>query len=120
MDRELFVKTMNNLQTLLCKCDDIEEYTNGTININNLGGFNETIMSLIELLEVLMCDISDDIKYFIFELNFGENYRDGDVLSEDGAVVDFSTVEKLYSYLANRRVIMAAEKDAKIRSTPVN
>ena len=59
---------------------------------------------LVELLDRVMHpadskDFADDISYFVYELDYGENYQEGSVLDENNNPIDFSTAEKLYDYL---------------------
>lgn len=42
-----------------------------------------------------------DIEYFCYELNFGRDYNDGDIVDKDGNNIDLSTPEKLYDFLVN-------------------
>lgn len=58
---------------------------------------NEDIV--VSLLEKIMNDDVGDVSYFIYELNYGRDYKDGMITEADGTIVDFSTAEKLYDYL---------------------
>ena len=55
--------------------------------------------NMIELLAFIMEDTDEDISYFCNELNFGREWREGDIVDKDGNDIDFSTAEKLYDYL---------------------
>lgn len=54
--------------------------------------------SVVQLLENMFND-NDMISYWIYELNYGRDYKDGYVQDCDGNNIDVSTVEKLYDYL---------------------
>ena len=54
---------------------------------------------VVELLEKLMHDVTDDISYFIYELDYGRKYKPGYITYADGQEIDFRTAEKLYDYL---------------------
>lgn len=53
---------------------------------------------VVKLLENMFND-SDMISWWIFEMNYGRDYKDGYVQDCDGNNIDISTVEKLYDYL---------------------
>ena len=42
----------------------------------------------------------ETIRYFMYDLNFGKDYKPGCVLYEDKEI-DLSSIEKLYEYLEN-------------------
>ena len=42
---------------------------------------------------------TDMISYWIYELDYGKEYKDGYVQDGEGNIIDISTVEKLYDYL---------------------
>jgi hypothetical protein len=63
---------------------------------------NELIVNqIIKLLQFEFGDDHDEswVDYFIYELNFGEDYKDGCVRRADGSHVDLSSAEKLYDWL---------------------
>lgn len=53
---------------------------------------------VVQLLENMFND-NDMISWWIFEMNYGRDYKDGYVQDCDGNNIDVSTVEKLYDYL---------------------
>ena len=120
MDKELFITNINRIKALYNKIDQLHDTTNGVVNLFEIKEIFEVIDGLVELLQIEMYDIGDDISYFIFELDFGAEYEKGSVVDENGNYIDFSTTEKLYDFLTNRRITMAFEQDEEIRSTPVN
>ena len=52
----------------------------------------------MKLLEKLMQDSAGNISYFIYELDYGKEYRE-DCVSDKNGNIDISTPEKLYDYL---------------------
>lgn len=120
MNRETFVKNINHIKNLYSKIDQLYNATNGVVSLFEIKEIFELIDGLIELLQIEMYDISDDIMYFICELDFGAEYEDGCVIDEDGEHIDISTTEKLYDVLENRKLMRVFEQDEEIRSTPVN
>lgn len=53
---------------------------------------------VVKLLENMFND-NDIISWWIFELDYGRDYKDGCISDCDGNNIDISTVEKLYDYL---------------------
>lgn len=53
---------------------------------------------VVKLLEKLMQDSAGNISYFIYELDYGKEYRE-DCVSDKNGNNDISTPEKLYDYL---------------------
>lgn len=39
------------------------------------------------------------ISYFIYELGFGEKYKEGCATEKDGTIIDISSTEKLYDFM---------------------
>ena len=58
------------------------------------------LLSLAMGLEVGTCD-GNEIEYFIYDLNFGKDYKEGCLTDMNGTSIDISTVEKLYDYIAS-------------------
>lgn len=59
---------------------------------------------VVKLLEKLMQDRGGNISYFIYELDFGREYREGCV-SDNNGNIDISTPEKLYDLLMAEYVV---------------
>lgn len=104
ISKEIFVRTIyqlkeardlqNNINDNINKCEYIEkDFLFGESYI--VAHENLVIM----LLKEIMNDQWDDIGYFIYELDFGRDYKEGMITEEDGTIIDFSTAEKLYDYL---------------------
>ena len=56
---------------------------------------------VVKLLEKLLRDSFGNVSYFIYELDYGKEYRQGCISDEKGENIDISTPEKLYDYLAS-------------------
>jgi len=54
--------------------------------------------AVVRLLEVLMRDLHENISYFIYELDYGRNYKPGMVTDSDGEI-DLSSAHSLYQFL---------------------
>lgn len=60
-------------------------------------GLEDTVVSL---LEIIFKDKENQwLAYWIWELNYGEVYNDGDVTEEDGTIISLRTAEELYDFL---------------------
>ncbi|MFW6243413.1 MAG: hypothetical protein ACOC2W_04570 [bacterium] len=68
--------------------DYISSYDNTSI----VNGF-------IDLLKILMNDDESWIDYYIYELDFGDRYKNGDVVSEYGEEIQLKTFNDLYAFL---------------------
>lgn len=42
---------------------------------------------------------TDLVEYWVYELNYGKEYKEGSVINADGSICDISTPEKLYDIL---------------------
>lgn len=104
MDKALFVETMNKLQEL----SEEQEMFNDALRVidNEFGGgyiHNKTIFLVEELLAKLMNDKYDYISYYMWELDFGKEYKDGDIVDEDGTFIRLSNAEELYDYIISNQ-----------------
>lgn len=103
LSKEEFVKIINQLQEV----SDLQDTLNDEIrkckllNVDFVDGHGFVIANediVVSLLEKIMNDDCDDISYFIYELNYGRDYKPG-MITENDIDIDFSTAEKLYDYL---------------------
>lgn len=53
---------------------------------------------VVNLLQKIMRDEGEDISYFIYELDYGRDYKRGCVTDSNG-IVDMGTAEALYEFL---------------------
>lgn len=53
---------------------------------------------VVQLLENMFND-KDYISWWIYELDYGRTYEEGDIKDEEGNSIDLSTAEKLYDFL---------------------
>ena len=65
------------------------------------GGFhNEIAIDLVlDMLKRLTHDECDNISYYIWEINWGEDWEEGYITDEDGTDIPMKTIKDLYSYL---------------------
>lgn len=106
MTKEKFVGIINEIK-------NIHEYEDSLCELNHrfnldieyqLPTLEDTVVTLLE--EIMHCTTDDiagsDISYFIYDLNFGEEWEPGMIIDKDGNDVDYSTAEKLYDYLVKQ------------------
>lgn len=65
-------------------------------NASSLSISHESIV--LELLEN-MFNADDTLSWWIYELNYGREYKDGIIQDVNGRNIDLSTAEKLYDFL---------------------
>ncbi len=93
---ELFRNSRDNLE-----CD----FCNGAgLQISHEG-------IVVKLLEKLMQDSVGNISYFIYELDYSREYREGCV-SDNNGNIDISTPEKLYDLLMEEYVVKNGSDNA--------
>ena len=80
---ELFRDSRENLESDFCNGAGLQISHEGIV---------------VKLLEKLMQDSAGNISYFIYELDYGKEYRE-DCVSDKNGNIDISTPEKLYDYL---------------------
>jgi len=101
MNKENFVKIINAIKEQR-EIDRKATEALDSIFIDVIGGFydNETLFSVIEnyLVEHFK-DESGWIEYFIYDLDFGKDWKEDSCSEEDGTIIDISTIEKLYDFL---------------------
>lgn len=54
---------------------------------------------IIKILQITFKDKSKWVEYFIYDLNFGKDYKPGMVTEKDGENIELSTSENLYDLL---------------------
>lgn len=101
INKENFVKIINAIQEQR-EIDRKATEALDSIFIDVVGGFydNETLFSVIE--NYLVDTFKDEggwLGYFIYDLDFGKDWKDDCCSESDGTIIDISTVEKLYDFL---------------------
>ena len=103
ISKEKFVEIINRLKSyneLQNKINDLFEdnIENTEMDFMNAGSICIGHESVVVYLLENMFD-TDMISYWIYELDYGKNYKNGYVLDGVGNIIDLSTAEKLYEYL---------------------
>ena len=94
------IERLKNYNDLQDKIDDLfkSNIDNKEMDFMNAGSIcigHESVV--VELLENMFN--TDMISYWIYELDYGKEYKDGYVQDGEGNNIDISTAEKLYDYL---------------------
>ena len=104
LSKKEFVQIINQLKEVN---DFVEETNNKARKLNdaiisdffNVGSLSISHeMIVLHLLEKMFND-SDIISYWLYELDYGKKYKEGDITEIDGTIIDISTPEKLYDFL---------------------
>lgn len=90
---ENYNRLQGRINDLFDECIDNKE--NDFCNADSICIGHESVV--VELLENMFD--TDMISYWIYELDYGRNYKDGYVQDGTGNIIDLSTLEKLYNYL---------------------
>lgn len=57
---------------------------------------------VVDLLALIMGDKDDWISYFVYELDFGRNYKDGMITNADGSIIKLATSRDLWTLLTKK------------------
>lgn len=103
ISKEDFIKTLENVR----KVNDYGEDLNKLYRKYDLDGYlfqPGCTIDVLRLLHIIFGDADKDewISYFVFELNFGKNWKPG-MVTENKKDIDLSTIEKLYDFLINNQ-----------------
>lgn len=103
ISKEKFVEIINRLKNyneLQNKINDLfkDNIDNKEMDFMNARSICIGHESVVVYLLERMFD-TDMISYFIYELDYGEKYKEGCVLDENMNEIDLSTAEKMYDYL---------------------
>ena len=107
LDKETFVNYMNFIDeqsTYACKINNLLQEAYSEMSFYPTLKYEE---QLVSLLKIAMDDMYNDIEYFIYELDFGREYKDGCVTytrGKDEVPVRLKTPEDLYDLLESNLV----------------
>lgn len=99
MKKEQFVKIINAIKEYHRKIDNIQTVLEENCGIDTVFYPPSLENTLIDVLSIIFNDEGDDIEYFIYELEFGEDWEPGAITTEDGKDIKMQTAEDLYDYL---------------------
>lgn len=105
LSRDVFKKYMQQVQQTIDKDDKLSEaIERAGVDSRVMMLYGPEVQTMVELISKLMGQDSDDydnvINYFVYDLDFGKDYKEGCFTEADGVTsIDISTVDKLYDYL---------------------
>lgn len=102
MNKKLFVETIEAIKEQQKYDNDVSlsllKIFPNCFQANLLYDNSRIVKQIINILEVVMNDKNEWIKYFIYDLDFGKDYRDGCVIIDDENI-DISDSSLLYDFL---------------------
>ena len=100
MTKELFIHTIETMRALNKEQEDFDAILKRIDNEFG-GGYlhNKTISLLADILKEVTNDKYDYISYYLWEIDFGNEYYDGCITEEDGTVIPLKTAEDLYNLI---------------------
>jgi len=102
MNKELFIETMNYIQSLQEKQLKVYDCLS---ELEEDGGapfiYSGVIDYIVYLLKEIMNDESEWISYYLWEIDSGKDYKPGCVTEVDGRNIRLKTAEDLYSLITD-------------------
>lgn len=102
LSKEIFVQVIEDVKK---KCDYQSEL-NDFYKSHGADGYifqPDCSESVLLLLENIFDDKDNWISYFCFELDFGQNWKEGMITSKHGDDIPLSTTEELYNLLTDNQ-----------------
>ena len=91
-------------QHLLSVKDMMEFQDEFTALVSRHGGdcfmLPSMIDGMVNLLELITKDRDEWIEYYIYELDFGKKYIRGDIVDENGNIIELITIQDLWDLLS--------------------
>ena len=93
-----FEKVLNNVKRFWDRLDEIYMATDGCFDIWTLtnGGCIDDVLTLIQR---MFKDDEEWVNYWVYDLNWGLNYKSGCVRNADGSDIKLETLRDLYDFL---------------------
>ena len=99
ISKEVFVGIMYRLENLERNIGEVDEALH---NLSpDFGGFGipEAVDITLDLLREIFDDQDELLEYFVYELDFLNKFKPGDVIDADGNPIDLSTWGQVYDFL---------------------
>lgn len=115
ISKEKYITTVNSIKKYRDIEDKIDKASKSTIRLWEINEINIMIESIIEILKectndyIDSKDVTSNIEYFIYELDFGRNYEPG-MVKDSGKNISMRNAEDLWRYLL--RLDKEGNKDA--------
>lgn len=101
-----FEKVMNNVKKFWDRLMEIESVTDGCVQaweMTNGGCIDDVLM----LLQKMFRDTEEWLTYWVYDLDWGNDYKPGCVENEDGSNIELETMRDLYDFLLKNLEIAA-------------
>lgn len=101
MNKDLFIETLSKIEEQLKLDNKCHEAFSIILPNDYVSGYdyNLVLNQLLKLLKIDLDDKSNWIDYFIWDLDFGRNFKMGMVSDENNNNIDLSNSEKLFEFL---------------------
>lgn len=96
---EQFSDCIETIQNEMEREDKINDVLSDEFALERTMLYNPLLAEYIKLLRSVFDDENDWIDYYVYDLDFGKDYHDGDVQDENGQNIPLLTVEDLYNLL---------------------
>lgn len=102
ISRDTFIETMCALEILDDKMDKVDDAMKNLCP--DFGGFYipEVFSIIMDVLKEMFQDENDLLEYFVYELDFMNNYMHGDVLDENDQAIELNGWGDVYDYLIEK------------------
>jgi len=105
-NKEMFLQVMEKLEKQFAVDEKCNKAFSVILPSTHCSFYDNTnlVNAFFELLEFVMEDDKTPnwdslIAYFVYDLKFGKEYKEGCVLDKNNKPIDISTAEKLWEYL---------------------
>lgn len=96
---EQFSACIEAIQDEMEREDKINDVLSNEFALEQTMLYNPLLSEYIKLLRDIFKDESDWIAHYIYDLDFGKEYHEGDIQDENGQNIPLLTVEDLYNLL---------------------
>ena len=103
INKEYFVKCINFIKERDKQQQKINDMFTDEFEDSIFYPYMKYETAFVDLLSKVMEDDGEWISYFIYELDFGKNYKDGMVEDENGNYIPMGTAEELYDFLIKEK-----------------
>ena len=96
---EQFSDCIEAIQDEMKREDKINDVLSNEFALERTMLYNPLLSEYIKLLRDIFKDEGDYIGYYVYDLDFGRDYHEGDIQDENGQNIPLLTVEDLYNLL---------------------
>ena len=96
---EQFSDYIETIQDEMKREDKINDVLSNEFALERTMLYNPLLSEYIKLLRDIFKDEGDYIGYYVYDLDFGRDYHEGDIQDENGRNIPLLTVEDLYNLL---------------------